>query len=97
MLKDIRRKDYLKEQGFFSFEFPIKETMEFEGIDFKVNNLQGDLMEISNSFKFKFGECGAMIGDRIISQRYIPKECEPTLLSDVIQGNVGEEFYLGKI
>ena len=97
ILRDIvGEKDYLKERGFFSFEFPIKETMEFETINFEVDNLHQDLVEISNSFKFSFGECGAMIGNRIFSQKYLPKEFEPTLLRDVIQGNVVEEFYLGE-
>lgn len=82
---------YLKEHGFFSYEFPIKEL---SGLN--ITELENDLVSISNNFKFEFGECGILFGNQIISQRYTPDKQEPILLADIIQGNVSENFYLGK-
>lgn len=87
----VGEEQYIQERGFFAYEFPIKETSEFN-----VCHLEGDLVNISDEFQFNFGECGALFGNRIISQRYVPKSIEPKLLSEVLQGNVDETFYLGE-
>lgn len=84
-------KKHVTEKGFFANEFPIQETSEFHA-----HELTEDLVTISNEFKFKFGECGALLGTTIISQRYVPEEKAPVLLKDILEGNVAEEFYLGE-
>lgn len=92
ILKEMAGEEYyIKEYGFFSYEFPIKETSEF-----KATNLVGDLVKVSDEFEFGFGECGALFQNRIISQRYIPIQHEPRLLCDILEENVGQEFYLGE-
>ena len=92
IIKDIVGEEkYIQERGFFAYEFPIKATSEF-----KTGELTEDLLEISNQFKFEFGESGVLFGTHIISQRYTPKQIEPKLLSDIVEGNVDESFYLGE-
>ncbi|WP_054741738.1 DNA cytosine methyltransferase [Cellulosilyticum ruminicola] len=83
--------EYLKERGFFAIEFPIKETSEFSSCV-----LDGDLLSISDEFSFSFGECGALFGTQIISQRYKPEEKAPVLLANILETNVDESFYLGE-
>lgn len=88
---------YIKNNGFFSEEFPIKEISEVKRAVLPLDreNFQESILKLQEEFTLKFGECGVLLGDNILTHRYTPVHEEPILLQDIIQGNVGEEFYLG--
>ena len=82
---------YIKEKGFFAETFPIEAIYSEEE-----KLLNQDILDISNNFSFTFQEAGTLIKDRIYTTRYTPQNKEPIKLGEILQKNVGEEYYLGE-
>jgi len=53
-----------------------------------------DLIEMTESFQFSFGNAGYMIGGEVISADIVPSMETPTLLREVAQSNVDESYYI---
>ena len=82
---------YIRKNGFFVKPFPI-ETIYSENEKI----LDQDILEVSNHFSFGFQEAGVLINNKIYTTRYIPKSEKPVTLGEILESNVGEEFYLGE-
>lgn len=53
-----------------------------------------NLLEVSNNFKFKFLNTGIMVNGNIFCCSYEPKKKKPITLSDILEKNVDEKYYL---
>lgn len=53
-----------------------------------------NLLEVSNSFKFKFLNTGIMVNGNIFCCTYEPKKKKPITLSNILEKNVDEKYYL---
>ena len=51
-----------------------------------------DLIEMTESFQFSFGNAGYMIGGEVTSADIVPSMETPTLLREVAQSNVDESY-----
>ena len=81
----------IRYDGFFAKTFPIKNLDGRIGVatlDFN------DIPEISASFKFAFENSGYMHKGKIYTAKTYPVEEEAITLSEIIQGNVDEKYYL---
>lgn len=83
--------DYIRNRGFFAEEFPIEEILERNQITFNE-----DVLTISDNGRFDFYNSGVMIGDKIVSEKYVPIHLEPIVLHDILEENVDDRFYLGQ-
>ncbi len=83
--------NYISSDGFFSEQFPIKET-----VLTSVYKLEQDILTISDTFKFEFQNSGVMINDFIVTQKYYPVNEEPVTLGEILEKDVSEEYYLGE-
>lgn len=82
-------KEIIDHSGFFAKGFPVEET-EFiaEG------TLMGDIVDVSDSFKFDFMNAGFMRDGQVNTSKVKEKEESPKLLGDILQSNVDEEFFI---
>ncbi|SFE88214.1 DNA (cytosine-5-)-methyltransferase [Succiniclasticum ruminis] len=81
--------DIISQQGFFATGFPI-ETIE-KTCD---TSFPADLVEISDTFEFRFENAGFMKNGKVYTAPVKEIEETPTLLGSVLQANVDENYYL---
>lgn len=81
---------YISEDAFFSRQFPIEQLIEM-----KECRLPDDIVDISETFSFIFGECGILLENRVTCYRYTSPTIEPIPLHDILQSDVDKRFYLG--
>ncbi len=90
LINNIENTNYITE-GFFAQQFEItgiEDTREYV--------LNEEILTISNEMTFEFFNSGYMIGNRIVTQKYIP-EIEPiNTLRSKLEENVDERYYLGE-
>lgn len=83
--------DCVKTYGFFQCTFPSKISSKINLGEFHINNI----LEISNNFSFEFLNSGIMSNGHILTCQTTPEyNGNLTTLSDIIESNVDESFYL---
>lgn len=88
----IPAKSILSESGFFATTFPIETMDKLSSIvvDFK------ELADVSDTFKYEFGNTGYMHNSEIFTCTTVPQFEEPTPIREIIDENADEKFYLGE-
>lgn len=81
--------DILKKEGFMAKAFPVIEVATIKEVE-----INSDLVEISDKFTFDFRTSGYMINGKIYTADIKEAEESPTLLIDILQKKVAEEFYI---
>lgn len=75
--------------GFMVKAFPIAEMGTITQ-----TSLGGDIVDVSDSFKFAFENAGYMHNGLIYTTKVTEKEESPIILGAILQGNVEEKFYI---
>lgn len=79
----------IREDGFMVKSFPIAEMGKMTQ-----TALVGDIVDVSDSFKFAFEKAGYMHDGLIYTAKVIEKEETPITLGQILQKNVDERFYI---
>lgn len=79
----------IQSDGFMVKAFPIVEMGELAQIA-----LEGDIVDVSDSFKFAFENAGYMHNRTIYTAKVVEQEEAPITLGQILQRNVDEKFYL---
>ena len=89
MMSQFTAEEIIKEQGFMAHAFPIS------GLE-KLNTaeLDDDIVKVSDDFKFNFEKSGYMRNGNVTTAKVLEIEESPTLLREVIQGDVDEKYYI---
>lgn len=75
--------------GFFASGFPIVDQDSFRECD-----LPESIIDVSDSFKFDFGNAGYMIDGKIVTASVTEIEEPPILLRKILESNVDESYYI---
>jgi len=88
--------EILFKDGFFAQPFPVLEEP-YKGRLSKLQ-LQDDIVDISDNFKFSFHTGGIMRNGKITTVHLAPREVSPTPLKDILldESLVDEKYYLSK-
>lgn len=81
--------DIINTDGFFAKGFSV---LPVETV--KTCTLPNDIVEVSDSFKFEFGNAGYMKDGKIYTASVTEVEEKPVLLGDILQSSVDESFYI---
>ncbi|MGL4572778.1 MAG: DNA (cytosine-5-)-methyltransferase [Clostridium sp.] len=84
-------KNYFTKESFFDNDFPVESIIEE-----KTCKVEGNLIDISKEFTFKFLEAGILIGSDVYTYKFKPKTRKATNLRDILEVNVDEKYYLGE-
>lgn len=79
----------IRESGLMAQAFPVEELGTIHR-----RKLPTDLIEISDHFKYEFGNAGYMHEGTIATTQVTENEIAPILLRDVLQSNVDEKYYI---
>lgn len=81
-------------KGIFATQFPIIS----ENVKFKKSKLNDylDLLDFSNRYAFRFENAGFMVRGIVTTARITPQKKDSTPLSQIIEQNVDEHFFLSK-
>ncbi len=85
----ISAEEIITKEGPLTKAFPI-ETMG----EIKTTSFKGDILEVSNEFKFPFESAGYMHDGIIYTAKVIEKEEPPILLGDILESDVDEKYYI---
>lgn len=77
--------------GFFAEAFPINDINAIRSTTMNYNSIA----DISDNFKYGFGNAGYMHDSTIYTCDSTPKYVKPTLLSEIIVSDADEKYYLG--
>ena len=88
-MKDVRELEIINTEGFFAKAFPIVPVEATRTCD-----LPNDIIDVSDSFKFDFGNAGYMKDGVIYTASVTEIEEKPVLLGSILQSNVDESFYI---
>ena len=88
-MASVAELDIINTDGFFARGFGV---LPVETV--KSCTLPNDIVEVSDSFKFEFGNAGYMIDGTIYTASVTEVEEKPVLLGDILQSNVDESFYI---
>ena len=81
----------INKDGFFATTFPIEEATTFRTAEFP-----SDIFEVSEDFKFDFGNAGFMTRNRIVTASVKEIEEQAILLKEILQSNVDEQYYISQ-
>lgn len=90
-MQDAEAYNILKYDGFFARSFPIKaleNRINISQIDYE------DIPGVSESFSFNFENAGYMTKGKVYTTATSPVEEDPIPLSQIIQSDVGEKYFL---
>ncbi len=87
-IKGTSMKDMLTEKGFFATVFPIKG---FEII--REGEVSKDIGNVSDSFKFDFGNAGVMRDGKIVTTKIKPAEETPIKIGQILEKKKVDEKY----
>lgn len=90
-MADMSYREIIERSGFMVKSFPIETTS-----DYKQILITDDILEVSDNFTFKFGNAGYMHLGKIYTTRVTEVEERPIPLSDILETDVAEEYYLTK-
>ncbi len=79
----------IRENGLMAQAFPVEELGTIHR-----RTLPTDLIEISDHFKYEFGNAGYMHEGAIATTKVIENEVAPILLRDILESNVDEKYYI---
>lgn len=88
-VSNIDAETVIREDGFMVKSFPISEMGKMTQ-----TSLVGDIVDVSDSFKFAFENAGYMHNGLIYTAKVIEKEETPITLGQILQKNVDEKFYI---
>jgi DNA (cytosine-5)-methyltransferase 1 len=88
-MKDVRELEIINTEGFFAKAFPIVPVEATRTCD-----LPNDIIDVSDSFKFDFGNAGYMKDGVIYTASVTEIEEKPVVLGSILQSNVDESFYI---
>ena len=83
--------DIINADGFMAKSFPIHPT---ESVN--EGTIEGDVVSISDTFKFDFFNAGMMRDGIIYTANVIEIDEKPVLLGEVLQKNVDEHYYISE-
>jgi len=86
---DISAESIMKNDGFMVKAFPITEMGKITQ-----STLNGDVVEVSDSFKFAFENAGYMNNGNIFTAKVTEQEEMPITLGQILQKNVNDKFYI---
>lgn len=75
--------------GFMASAFPVTETSKMS-----YTRLEGDIVNVSDTFRFAFENAGYMHDGSIYTSKVIEREEEATVLGKLLQSNVDEKYYI---
>jgi DNA (cytosine-5)-methyltransferase 1 len=87
---------WLVEDGVFAQEFPVHSkpyTPQLGGTEV-LNEINGDLLELSSTFDFPFHNSGVMSRGRFYSLHNQPLKESPTPMSAILENDVDESFFV---
>ena len=90
-LASVHAGSIIKAEGLMAKAFPIQamgKTAE--------TVLNGNIVDVSDSFAFTFENAGYMCKGRIYTAKIVEAEEKPILLSDILQKNVSEKYYISE-
>lgn len=90
--KKIPPKEIINNSGFFAKVFPIYNVDKIIDGQFE----SSDVYEISNNFKFEFMNSGYMINGTFYTAKAVSVKELAIPLSDIVESNVEEKYYLGE-
>lgn len=82
--------DLFRQFGFFARTFPILQDFVISSINLHYD----DILNISNNFKFNFGNTGYMSNGIIYTTNTIPSKEKPISLKQIIQSGVDKKYYI---
>lgn len=88
-MNSVSIEEIITSKGFMIEAFPINEYGKITE-----TTLPTDLIAVSDNFAFAFENAGAMRDGIVKTCKVIEKEEAPILLGDILERNVGEEFYI---
>ena len=88
-MKDVCELEIINTEGFFAKAFPIVPVEATRTCD-----LPNDIIDVSDSFKFDFGNAGYMKDGVIYTASVTEIEEKPVVLGSILQSNVDESFYI---
>lgn len=92
-MSHLEGESILRHQGLFAKAFPVQEEVAISAASLPTD----DLVEISSSFQFPFETAGYMRDGSIQTMKAVPSyHGRHAVLRDVLDHQVGEEFYLTK-
>lgn len=80
----------INEKGFFANGFHIERVEKLNETE-----VEGDLVDVSESFKFEFKNSGCLIGNKVYTSEVTPIYEEPIPLRELLEKDVDEKYYLG--
>lgn len=91
LMSDAESYNVIRFDGFFAKTFPI------QNLDSRIKTGEieySDIPNVSDNFKFQFENSGYMTKGKIFTVNTTPIQEEPITLSEVLQSNVDEKYYL---
>lgn len=88
-IQTLNAENIIKESGFMVKAFPIVNLTKQSQI-----SLDGDVVDVSDKFKFAFENAGYMHNGDIYTAKVTENEEQPILLLDILQSNVDEKYYI---
>ena len=88
-MADASAESIMQNDGFMVKAFPIVEMGKMTQ-----TVLEGDIVDVSDSFKFAFENAGYMHNGIIYTAKVIEQEEEPITLGQILQRNVDDKFYI---
>lgn len=90
--KNFSSEEIINKHGFFAKVFPIYNIDKIDSGKFEAK----DVYEISDNFKFEFMNSGYMIDGIFYTAKTVSIKELAIPLSDIVESNVDEKFYLGE-
>lgn len=88
-MADMDAEVLIQRDGFMVKAFPIIEAGKLSQ-----TSLDGDIVEVSDSFKFAFENAGYMHNGVVYTTKVIEQEDPPITLGQILQHNVDEKYYI---
>lgn len=88
-MADMSAESIIKAEGLMAKAFPIQEMGKLAEA-----TLVNDIVDVSDSFAFAFENAGYMHGRKIYTTKIVETEEKPVLLSEILQKNVDEKYYI---
>ena len=88
-MENVSAETIIQNDGFMVRAFPIVEIGKVTQ-----TTLEGDIVDVSDSFKFSFENAGYMHNGVVYTAKVVEREEEPITLGKILQKNVDERFYI---
>lgn len=88
-MADMTAETVIQNEGFMVKAFPIVEMGKLTQ-----TTLDGDIVDVSDTFKFAFENAGYMHNGAVYTAKVIEQEEQPITLGQILQKNVDERFYI---